>query len=144
MKQANEQTWTVVFSGVDRLEMSKAFRGSVWQDTWFDRASRTDDGDDEAAMIVSIDVANLDELTAILKCSESVRPSWGIQLAMSAAFGYVRFSASLSTKHGGYLESSASMNQTAASVGSEIDTKLSQVDTLLHEIRILCAASKTD
>lgn len=139
MMQAKEHTWTIVISNVDRSEMSRAFRYTKWQDTWFDRTDRIDD-DEYSMLMVSIDVANIDELIELLKCCENVKPSWGIQLCLSADFGSVRFNANLCTSGTVFNESSASMNQTNICLAGALNESISRIETELHQVRILAAA----
>jgi len=143
MKTAETQTWSIVISGVDRSEASIAFRQSSWKSTWFDNASRFDDGDFEGGLIITIHLHNLDELTEALQLVINMRPTYGVQLCCYADFGAVKVNSNLCTKAGGFLVSSCTMTETAGAVLQDVAMKIIAAEQALHDLKLMWAiASK--
>lgn len=139
MQHAKECKWGVVVNGADRGELSRAFSGSEWQDTWTDSMSLLDDSDPDAGYVVTLPVSDLNTLVAVLRCVGHLRPTHGISLYGNADFGSLRASFSLCTVESGFTASDCSLSRTGGSVGSVIESKLTVVDKSLGELRILLA-----
>lgn len=143
MKQATEHKWVLVINGADRGDLSKAFRESHWKDTWHDRVSPMDDDDPDAGYCVSLPIPDLDTLIAALKCVGDIRATLGISLYGSAEFGSLRANYSLCTQDSGFEVSSSVLHRTVKSFGSAMETRLTEAEKALGELRMLVAESES-
>lgn len=142
MKQASEHKWGLVVNGADRAELSAAFRGSQWQKSWCEMMSPLDDNDPDAGFVVSLPIPDLDTLIAALKCVGHLRPTHGISLYGSAEFGSLRANYNLCTKDSGFNVSHCSLHRTVKSFGSAMQTRLTEAEKALVELRMLIAESE--
>lgn len=142
MKQASEHKWGLVVNGADRGELSAAFRGSQWQESWYERMSPLEDSDPDAGFVVSLPIPDLDTLIAALKCVGNLRATYGISLYGSADFGSLRASYNLCTKDSGFDVSHCALYHTVRSFGSAMETRLTEAQKALGELRTLIAESE--
>lgn len=142
MKYATEHKWGLVISGADRGELSKAFCASQWKDSWCDHMSPMKDDDPDAGLVVSLPIPDLDTLIAVLKCVGHIRATCGISLYGSAEFGSLRANYSLCTKDSGFDVSSSVLHRTVKSFGSAMETRLTEAEKALGELRMLVAESE--
>lgn len=142
MKQASEHKWGLVINGADRGELSAAFRGSQWQESWYERMSPLEDDDPDAGFVVSLPIPDLDTLTAALKCVGHLRATYGISLYGSAEFGSLRANYNLCTKGSGFDVSHCVLHRTVKSFGSAMETRLTEAEKALGELRMLVAESE--
>lgn len=141
MKQATERKWGLVINGADRGELSKAFRASQWEGSWYDHMSPMGD-DPDAGYCVSLPIPDLDTLISALKCVGHIRATCGISLYGSADFGSLRANYSLCTKDSGFEVSSSALHRTVKSFGSAMEIRLTEVEKALGELRMLVAESE--
>lgn len=142
MTRATEHSWTIVIQGADRSELSEAFRSSPWKDSWYERMSLLDDGDPDAGYVVTLAIPDLDTLIAALKCVGHLKPTYGMALCGQAEFGSLRARSSLCTKASGFDVSSFTLHRTVASFGSEMESKVSEAEKALGELRVLVAQNE--
>lgn len=139
MKNAESHSWSVVFSGVERLDMSTAFRGSRWAQTWYEHSSLVEDHDPDSGRIVTIPLKSLDDLSEILTLCKGVRPAWGTQLCLSGEFGATNVSATLCSSGTAYLESSCVMHARQAAIDAGVVAKIGELETGLHDLKQMLA-----
>lgn len=143
MKEATENKWGLVISGADRRELSDAFRGSQWKDTWTDHASPDDDSEPYSSISVSLSIPDMDTLIAALKCVGHIRANHGISLYGDADFGSLRAGYSLCTKGSGFSKSSCHLQHTSKSLDTEMGKRLTKAQKALSELRMLMAESES-
>lgn len=143
MKQATEHKWGLVINGADRGELSTAFRDSQWKDSWCDHMSPMDYDDPDAGLVVSLPIPDLDTLIAALKCVGHIHATCGISFYGSADFGSLRANYSLCTKNSGFDVSSSVLHRTVKSFGAAMETRLTEAEKALGELRMLVAESES-
>jgi hypothetical protein len=142
VKHASKHDWTLVINGADRGELSKAFRGSQWEDSWYERASLLEDHDPDAGVIVSLSIPNLNTLVDALRCVGHIRATHGICLCGNADFDSIRASYSLCTEDSGFAVSDCTLHRTIKSLKSPIMIQIAETENALSKLRMLIAQSE--
>ena len=141
MRTAESHRWTLQLDG-DRRELAEAFRGSQWEDDWYNRSSPIEDDDPYSAVNVSLPFPDMNTLVEALKHVGHLRPLYGINLHCNADFGCFRVASSLCSTESGFAVSSCTMHHTAKSIKSEAMQKLADAEKSLGELRNLIAAKE--
>lgn len=103
MITAKNHTWTLSLVGVDRSEMATAMRGTLWQDTWYEKSDPVDDHDPDAGLAVGLRIEDMGQLIAAIKALGHLRPDHGMELVCHAEFDGIKSCSQLAVKdHAGW------------------------------------------
>ena len=100
---SKKQEWILQFYSVDRIDASRALRGTKWDD-WHNYASSWDD--EAETTVLAIPVQSVDDIAALLLIAPQLRAS-EVLLHCLAEFPTANVSASIASVKGGFCNSAS-------------------------------------